>query len=236
MPVVPFILPNSLQKNGTYVEDGQVWVGRFLEYKETPYAEDYEGVLHKMHFCLITSSGYVLERYYHPFITAHGVRISEKRAFSLLRPAVRQMNERGTIIIGPSIMNVKKNGISDFESKHFDDGWEPPAELNPMRYVIFKDSRNAYGANIPWETDTENEPIFVMNFVAYDYMPFVIAKPLENGFPAVWRLKRNDEAYRGYILEKATGSIVPDVLFKSSVVTEQEAYELVFWAKFLGRG
>ena len=105
MPVVSYILQNSLQKNGTYVEDGKVWVDKFLEYKNLPYAEDSDGVLHKMHFCLVTSSGYVLERYYHPFITMNGVTISEKRAFSLLRPAVRQMNERGTIIIGNSIIN-----------------------------------------------------------------------------------------------------------------------------------
>jgi len=230
MPVVPFILPNSLRKNGTYVEDGKVWVDRFLEYQETPYAEDNEGVLHKMHFCLVTSSGYILERYYHPFITANGVRISEKKAFSLLRPAVRQKNERGTIIIGNAIINAK-NGITDIESKQFHDWREPPAALNPKEYVIFKDSRNAYGANIPWELDTENEPIFVMKFVEYDGMPFVIAQPREPGFPDVWRLKRNDEAYRGYVLEKATGSIVPDALFKSSLVTEQEAYEMVFWSR-----
>ena len=69
-----------------------------------------------------------------------------------------------------------------------------------------------------------------MKFVEYDAMPFVVAKQDEGGFPDVWRLKRNDEAYRGYVLEKATGSIIPDVLFKSSLVTEQEAYEMVFWA------
>ena len=229
MPVVPFIRPNSLQKNGMYVKDGQVWVDNFLEYQEAPYAEDYEGVLYKMYFCLVTSSGYVLERYYHPFITMNGVTISEKRAFSLLRPEVRQMNERGTIIIGPSIINCE-NGVTADESERFRDWREPPAALPPMQYVIFKDSRNAWGTNIPWEMETENEPIFVMKFVAYDGMPFIIAEPHERGFPDVWHLIRNDDAYRGYVLEKATGSIVPDVLFKSSLVTEQEAFEMAFWA------
>jgi len=225
MPVVSYILPNSLQKNGTYVEDGKVWVGKFLEYKNIPYAEDSQGVLHKMHYCLVTSSGYVLERYYNPFITMNGVPISEKTAFSLLRPAARKRSERGTIIVGNSIINGK-NGLTEDETWIFHNSRIAPTELNPMRYIIFKDSRNAYGTHISWEMDTENEPIFVIKFVEYDGMPFVIAKPSEGGFPDVWRLRRNDEAYRGYILEKATGSIIPDALFKSSLVTEQEAYEL----------
>ncbi|WP_298034710.1 hypothetical protein [uncultured Desulfovibrio sp.] len=216
-----------MEKDGYFFEDGKVWIDKFLEYKGVPYPKDNEGRLYKMYYSLTSSAGYVVENYYHDGVQVHGVPISEHKAFSLIRPPVRKASPRGTIILGNTMINGVR-GISEDESWCFDMNRLNPPKLDPMHYVIFKDSRNAYDTNIPWEKDSPNEPIFVRDFVEYDDMPFVLAES-DEGFPDVWRMRRDENAYRGYILEKATGSIVPDVLFKSSRISEQEAYEMVLW-------
>jgi hypothetical protein len=91
----------------------------------------------------------------------------------------------------------------------------------PIR-TLFKDGRDASDGT-PWEAGTENEPVFVREFIDWEGIPFVFA---EDG--SLFRMRPSNGANSRYTLESADDTpSATSIAMYGSRITEGEAVALL---------
>ena len=91
--------------------------------------------------------------------------------------------------------------------------------------ILFKDGVDASTAveRSPWEVGTDNEPVFVEEFIDWEGKPFLLATD-----GSLFRMRPNNGANSRYSLESAEGKgIAASILSYGSEITEEAAVALL---------